>query len=172
MTKLVSAAEDDSVENWGKPIRYIGVDVQYFAALIIPRNQDKDKYFELARPVIVNNDGGAGRTSSRNNPTGAFGSNQSRIPSPSRITGIRSCSDETVSFAPVVNTVKVCSRSPVSGATHDAQSPAVGLAKGGQAKALAKSIRGHGASRLTLCTALARGAGAFRPVGGSCLRTA
>ena len=52
--KLVSAAEDESVENWGKPIRYIGVDVQYFAALIIPGgDQLESPYFTTVVPQVV-----------------------------------------------------------------------------------------------------------------------
>jgi len=52
--KLVKAADDDSVEEWGRPIRYIGVDVQYFAALIVPGgNQLKAPYFTTVVPQVV-----------------------------------------------------------------------------------------------------------------------
>lgn len=50
---------------WRRPFRYVGADVQYFAALLVPKenqaidaNGDKrpDSYFSEARPVIVHKD--------------------------------------------------------------------------------------------------------------------
>jgi YidC/Oxa1 family membrane protein insertase len=52
--KLVKAAESDSVEEWTRPIRYIGVDVQYFAALIMPGgNQNESPYYSRVVPEVV-----------------------------------------------------------------------------------------------------------------------
>ena len=52
--KLVKAADSDSVEDWGKAVRYIGVDVQYFAALVIPGgNQLKSPYFTKVVPQVI-----------------------------------------------------------------------------------------------------------------------
>ena len=52
--KLVKAADSDSVEDWGKPVRYIGVDVQYFAALVVPGgNQVKSPYFTKVVPQVI-----------------------------------------------------------------------------------------------------------------------
>ena len=43
-----------AVETWKSPLRYVGVDVQYFAALILPQgNQFESRYFSEARPVLV-----------------------------------------------------------------------------------------------------------------------
>lgn len=48
------AAANNKLEEWKAPIKYIGVDVQYFAALLIPGgNQLKEPYIDSARPVVV-----------------------------------------------------------------------------------------------------------------------
>ena len=45
------------IEVWRAPIKYIGADVQYFAALLFPQgNQIQEPYFEKAEPVVVRRD--------------------------------------------------------------------------------------------------------------------
>ena len=63
--ELDKAAESKDLSGltiWSKPFRYVGVDVQYFAALLVPRERqgvDNDKdgkpdlYFNDARPLIL-----------------------------------------------------------------------------------------------------------------------
>ena len=53
-TTAATIVESEAEEEWTLPIQYIGIDVQYFAALLIP---GKDDYFEVARPQIVSNKG-------------------------------------------------------------------------------------------------------------------
>jgi YidC/Oxa1 family membrane protein insertase len=51
---VVKEAEAGTAEPWRAPLRFIGVDVQFFAALLIPEgNQQKDPYFEEANAVVV-----------------------------------------------------------------------------------------------------------------------
>ncbi len=51
---LVDDAESDELEEWTRPFRYIGVDVQYFAALIVPGgDQQQSPYFTRVVPVVV-----------------------------------------------------------------------------------------------------------------------
>lgn len=52
---VVEAVEDDEVESWKvKPIRFIGIDVLYFAALIVPQeDQNKTRYIATATPTEV-----------------------------------------------------------------------------------------------------------------------
>lgn len=51
---LVGQVSENDVELWTKPLKYIGVDVQYFAALMFPGgNQRKDSYFESISPVLI-----------------------------------------------------------------------------------------------------------------------
>lgn len=46
------------LETWGAPIKYVGTDVAYFAALLIPtEDQLQQRYFKEAKPVIVTRDG-------------------------------------------------------------------------------------------------------------------
>lgn len=52
--KVVETIEGDDEKIWKRPFRYIGVDVQYFAALLLPReDQLETPYIEVARPVLV-----------------------------------------------------------------------------------------------------------------------
>lgn len=54
---VVKAEEADEVEPWRAPLRYVGVDVQFFAALLIPvANQQQDPYFDEATPFVVFSD--------------------------------------------------------------------------------------------------------------------
>ena len=56
--------DPDRLETWGAPIKYVGTDVQYFAALLIPtEDQQQTRYFEEARPVIITRDGDGGEWS-------------------------------------------------------------------------------------------------------------
>lgn len=49
-----AAGDPTAVETWKSPLKYVGVDVQYFAALIVPEeNQLESRYFSEARPVLV-----------------------------------------------------------------------------------------------------------------------
>ncbi|MHC4880910.1 MAG: YidC/Oxa1 family membrane protein insertase, partial [Planctomycetota bacterium] len=51
---LVDDAENNEVEVWTRPFRYIGVDVQYFAALVVPAgDQEQSPYFTRVVPVVV-----------------------------------------------------------------------------------------------------------------------
>lgn len=51
---LVKAAADDAIEAWTRPVRYLGVDVQYFAALIVPEeDQSRSPYFRRILPEVV-----------------------------------------------------------------------------------------------------------------------
>lgn len=51
---LVKQVESEDVELWTKPVKYVGVDIQYFAALMFPGgNQKKDNYFETISPVLI-----------------------------------------------------------------------------------------------------------------------
>ncbi|MGE0378480.1 MAG: YidC/Oxa1 family insertase periplasmic-domain containing protein, partial [Planctomycetaceae bacterium] len=52
-----AAGNAAAVETWKSPLKYVGVDVQYFAALIMPQgNQLESRYFSEARPVLVDKD--------------------------------------------------------------------------------------------------------------------
>ncbi|MBI1311752.1 membrane protein insertase YidC [bacterium] len=52
--KLVKAADNDTIEEWTRPVRYIGIDVQYFAALVIPGgDQVQSAYFSRVVPEVV-----------------------------------------------------------------------------------------------------------------------
>ncbi len=53
-TEEAAAGNPAAIETWKSPLRYVGVDVQYFAALILPQgNQLESRYFSEARPVLV-----------------------------------------------------------------------------------------------------------------------
>jgi YidC/Oxa1 family membrane protein insertase len=56
----VAAGDRAQVDQWRDPLQYIGVDVQYFAALILPKDQAQDDdgdgkpgYFEESEPVLI-----------------------------------------------------------------------------------------------------------------------
>lgn len=52
--KVVEAFDKDKLEEWKKPPRYVGVDVQYFAAVLLPRgDQFKDPLVSTSKAVIV-----------------------------------------------------------------------------------------------------------------------
>jgi YidC/Oxa1 family membrane protein insertase len=45
---------ENELQKWSRPIKYIGVDVQYFAALLIPvDDQLQTPYIKMAEPVLV-----------------------------------------------------------------------------------------------------------------------
>lgn len=51
---LRSNEENNRVEDWKTPLKYVGTDVQYFAALLIPgEDQLKSNYFSNARAIFV-----------------------------------------------------------------------------------------------------------------------
>ncbi|MFT5324023.1 MAG: YidC/Oxa1 family membrane protein insertase [Planctomycetaceae bacterium] len=51
---LVKDWKNESVEEWTKPVQYAGVDVQFFAALIVPTgNQVARQSFETLTPTVV-----------------------------------------------------------------------------------------------------------------------
>lgn len=53
-SEIVKASEKGTIEEWTKPIRYMGVDLQYFAALVIPTEpQGENPYFARIRPMVV-----------------------------------------------------------------------------------------------------------------------
>lgn len=52
-----SSIASGDVEDWTKPFAFIGVDVQYFAALLFPvDDQTKTPYFKVARQLLVGRD--------------------------------------------------------------------------------------------------------------------
>lgn len=52
--QVVKEEKSDKVEDWRTPVRYIGVDIQYFAALLIPQeDQNKDSYVAISRPQLL-----------------------------------------------------------------------------------------------------------------------
>lgn len=52
--EVVEFEEDDAVPVWKRAIRYIGVDTQYFAALVVPgSDQLKDDWLAETGPVVV-----------------------------------------------------------------------------------------------------------------------
>ena len=49
-----AVAEGAEPEEWKRPFQYIGVDVQYFAALVMPReDQLPEPYIDVAQPLLV-----------------------------------------------------------------------------------------------------------------------
>ena len=51
---LVKAVEKKAVEQWTSPFRYLGVDVQYFVALVIPSDpQVQQPYFETSQATVI-----------------------------------------------------------------------------------------------------------------------
>jgi YidC/Oxa1 family membrane protein insertase len=51
---LVGQVSEKDVVLWSKPLKYVGVDVQYFAALVFPGgDQIKDNYFDSVEPVLI-----------------------------------------------------------------------------------------------------------------------
>ncbi len=53
-TQEAAAGNPAAIETWKSPLQYVGVDVQYFAALILPQgNQLESRYFSEARPMLV-----------------------------------------------------------------------------------------------------------------------
>ncbi|MEZ6147431.1 MAG: YidC/Oxa1 family insertase periplasmic-domain containing protein [Planctomycetaceae bacterium] len=53
--EAIANNDPEEIEDWKSPLKYVGVDVQYFAALLFPKgNQWESRYFAEARPVVVN----------------------------------------------------------------------------------------------------------------------
>lgn len=53
-SELVKSLDKNAPQEWPRPFRYAGVDVQYFAALLVPSEpQFKDQYFVSIKPVVV-----------------------------------------------------------------------------------------------------------------------
>jgi YidC/Oxa1 family membrane protein insertase len=51
---VTEKADEDDLDEWKAPLRYIGVDIQYFAALLIPAgDQIKNPYVSLAQPMLI-----------------------------------------------------------------------------------------------------------------------
>ena len=54
---LVADVNEGGVEEWSKPIQYAGVDVQFFAALIVPTgDQETRQSFETITPTVITQD--------------------------------------------------------------------------------------------------------------------
>lgn len=52
--QVVKEERSQKAEEWRTPIRYIGVDIQYFAALLVPQvDQNKNNYVEVSRPQLL-----------------------------------------------------------------------------------------------------------------------
>lgn len=52
--ELIKNIDKNKVEEWAKPCRYIGVDTQYFAALLVPNESQIDNpYFTTAKAMAV-----------------------------------------------------------------------------------------------------------------------
>ncbi len=53
-TELVKSVDKNAPQEWPRPFRYAGIDVQYFAALLLPTApQLQDQYFESTKPILV-----------------------------------------------------------------------------------------------------------------------
>ena len=51
---LVKEQANGELEEWRTPFKYVGVDVQYFAAVVIPvENQLKNQYIEIVKPLLL-----------------------------------------------------------------------------------------------------------------------
>ncbi len=51
---VVDAYKEEEVEDWHNPLKFLGVDAQYFAALVVPGgDQQKNNYFEKVTPQVV-----------------------------------------------------------------------------------------------------------------------
>ena len=51
---IVDQAAEEKLEQWKQPLQYIGVEIQYFAALLLPQeNQLENQTIESARPFLV-----------------------------------------------------------------------------------------------------------------------
>jgi YidC/Oxa1 family membrane protein insertase len=51
---VAEKANEDELDEWKASLRYIGVDVQYFAALLVPAgDQIKNPYIALAQPMLI-----------------------------------------------------------------------------------------------------------------------
>lgn len=51
---LLGAVDDNQPEIWNAPMRYIGVDIQYFAALIVPvEDQNSNQTYTSSMPMLV-----------------------------------------------------------------------------------------------------------------------
>ncbi|MBT6496820.1 MAG: membrane protein insertase YidC, partial [Planctomycetaceae bacterium] len=51
---VAEKAKEDELDEWKAPLRYIGVDIQYFAALLIPvEDQMKTPYVAVAQPMLI-----------------------------------------------------------------------------------------------------------------------
>ena len=51
---IANSAEENKLEEWKSPLRYIGVDTQYFTALLLPDgNQLKRPSIEITKPILV-----------------------------------------------------------------------------------------------------------------------
>lgn len=56
-SQLASDAKEGSVEEWTRPLQYVGVDVQFFAALVMPvGDQVKRQTIATAIPTVVTHD--------------------------------------------------------------------------------------------------------------------
>jgi YidC/Oxa1 family membrane protein insertase len=52
-SQVLSDEEKNKVEEWKSPIQYIGVDVQYFAALVLPPDQLNKRTIERSMPMLL-----------------------------------------------------------------------------------------------------------------------
>jgi len=51
---LLEAVDSGKPEIWNAPMRYVGVDIQYFATLLVPtENQNENQTYESALPMLV-----------------------------------------------------------------------------------------------------------------------
>jgi YidC/Oxa1 family membrane protein insertase len=56
---VVSRHDDNSLAKWTDPVKYVGIDVQYFVALVIPRGDPAgDPHLEHAEPELIARDPG------------------------------------------------------------------------------------------------------------------
>jgi YidC/Oxa1 family membrane protein insertase len=54
VSQVLSDEEKNKVEEWKSPLKYIGVDVQYFTALVLPTDdQLKDRTIERSQPMLI-----------------------------------------------------------------------------------------------------------------------
>jgi YidC/Oxa1 family membrane protein insertase len=56
-SQVLTDEEKNKIEEWKSPLQYIGVDVQYFAALILPADQLKNRTVERSMPMLLETPG-------------------------------------------------------------------------------------------------------------------
>ena len=56
-SQILTDEEKNKIEEWKSPLQYIGVDVQYFAALVLPADQLKKRTIDRSMPMLLETPG-------------------------------------------------------------------------------------------------------------------